>query len=689
MESIRKLTANKYVQYLFVFLVFLGLMLINLNGGIGFSDENDNFSGGLVVARGGMIYQDFPSQHMPFMYYLCALFSVLGASNSITFRLYFYVFFAIVFTLLYVRYGSKFGKGVILLTGFLYIVNMFTYFTCTAVSDQVQAFGMLVLMLEFLLFAKTKAVDIKNCIWISAAIVLSFGSAFVAIFAIFMIGVGVLSIEIKEQYHAKNKMGIWIKNLFFKYWKLVIIVALPFLVLILYYIWKRNLYEFYFGAYKMNRTIYPRYLSGYGGNISTTFLQPVDYLFSFFKSVVDGLASSTIESIRSLLCIAANVIFIVRISRKNKLVATILVLFTLMCGVRSINLDFHALPYVAVSVFMLASLIYELFIGVGKESAKGKITKVAAVLSVVIFATPFMTNFSSITKVADTLNQDPVKNENSYAYYVNQLTNEDDRILMISIDASILVDAQRMTLPSGVSTPWGYEAYGATDMENIVKYNPKVVIYNPDYAIWDYQVKDYAPEICNYIEENYTRLLVPSLTDLYVRNDLYDEAANRFLLDTDTTVSMGEGKGVISLESPITQVFTAEQESISRIRLKVGTYERTNRSLVNVIITQESTGDVIYTNDIDISEFQDNKYNILEEGLISVIPGENYQLTLTPVGNTADDYIAVYRTSGGESDNILEPETEQKVEPQNSIQGHVSNEKYNLCLKFDYPKIME
>ena len=63
-----------------LFLLYFILCSAYLNQGV-FCDEVDNMVGGMVVADGGVVYRDFYSQHTPVMYYLCAIFRLLGASS--------------------------------------------------------------------------------------------------------------------------------------------------------------------------------------------------------------------------------------------------------------------------------------------------------------------------------------------------------------------------------------------------------------------------------------------------------------------------------------------------------------------------------------------------------------------------------------------------------------------------------
>lgn len=668
--------SKKILSYILIFALFLCLLLINLGNSIGFVDESDNFLAGMTIADGGMVYTDFYSQHMPVLYYICAIFAKLGASNVIQFRLYFYIFFALLWTAFYIRYSNKIGGKTILLSVFLYISFICTELTSCVLSDQIQAFGMAVLLVEFIIFTKIRTIDIVNCVWISLAIFLSFGSAFVAIFGIFIIAVGVLGLEISEFF--KSDMGIveWIKGIFIKYWKLFAIVLLPFVVLIIYYKINGNLAAFYYGAYKINTDIYSKYTGGYGSNILYSFLVIVDIWFSAVKNAISGLASDTLQSIRLLLCFFVNIAFVVKVFRKNKYIAVILGLFCLACGCRSVSLDHHSMAYVIVTAFMASMLIFNSLEITGKSHENTGSVRLFPVICVVLFSTPLLSGFSSLANLGETLSYSPTEDVNNQAYYVSRLTDEEDKVLLVIAEPDIAVDANRLTVTVGVSTPWTYEAYGANDLANIVEENPKVVIYYPDYEIWGYKVKDYAPEVCSYIEENYIKLELETVNSIYVRNDLYDEAAEMFGLDSSDTATTGDGENVIALNQAVEQVFVAEGDTISDLRIKTGTYERVNNSSINVSITSMVSGTEIYTNDVSLSEFDDNEYNIITDGEIDVNEGEEYKITITPIGNTEDDYIAIYITDETDEYEVSSVFSE--------IDGYVPGEEYDYCIKFDY-----
>ena len=102
---------------------------------------------------------------------------------------------------------------------------------------------------------------------ISLAVVLTFGTIFVAIFPVFFIALGVLLIEIKWEMEEKKPIKEWLQTILKRYIKLFLIVARPWILLLIHLIITHTVSEFIYGAYTLNRYIYPKYHGGFGGSI--------------------------------------------------------------------------------------------------------------------------------------------------------------------------------------------------------------------------------------------------------------------------------------------------------------------------------------------------------------------------------------------------------------------------------------
>ena len=91
-----------------------------------------------------------------------------------------------------------------------------------------------------------------------------------------------------------------------------------------------------------------------------------------------------------------------------------------------------------------------------------------------------------------------------------------------NIDA---MKADRTVVYAASSTPWTWEEWGKQQMKQIKKDPPKVALYSPDHECWGYAIKDYAPEVCSYIDENY--VLLPNTATVYVLKSYYKDACKK------------------------------------------------------------------------------------------------------------------------------------------------------------------
>ena len=518
-----ELKNSKWLVIFGVFALFFIILMGNYSRIWGFSDECDNFAGGLVVAKGGMLYRDYISQHMPVMYYLCAIFHLLGANTVYLYRLYFYIVFALMWTAVYFRYSFKFGKVPMLICPLIYFCNMYTYYNSGVLSDQLQAVGMVILLLEYLWYLDTNEMTVKSSVWLSFAIFISFGTAFMAGLAVFVIAVSVFINEIIDAVKEKKTCKEFVIAIARKYWKMVVIICLPFAILLVYYLLNHNFKNFVYGAYEINRTIYPKYIAGYGAGIASTILGTIDSYFSTFKNSLTGILSDTLGNFRILLCYVVNVCYLIRTFQKKKIGKTITIIaFMLMCGVRGFGCDFHALPYFAVTAFMAAWLLQEFF---ASKEKKNMIYALALAFSAFIFVIPYGEQFTSILSAKSVALQKPSEYEMNYSYYITRLTDKEEKVLYCTLDFAEIANSNRSIVPIGVSTPWTHEAYEEEDIQNVKEANPRVILYNPDYTLWSYNLSDYAQDFMDYIEKNYTCLEVENMPYLYVRNDYYKEAS--------------------------------------------------------------------------------------------------------------------------------------------------------------------
>ena len=511
-----------------LFILLLLLLLVNSTEFLYFTDEADNFLAGMSVAAGKKIYVDFTSQHMPLLYYICGLFSMLGAGNMLQFRLYFYVLFAVLWALLYVRNRDRLGVIGGLSLPVLYVMNMIGEYNVCVLSDQLQAFGMAVLFLEFCRYYDIKRVDWKMSVWVAAAILLSFGSAFVSAFGIFAILVGVIGAEAGESRRGHQKLGVAVGHFFRKYALLLALVLVPLLVWVGYYAVTGHLGDMILGAFTLNTKYYPKY-SGYGSSTLGAFVDPFVTYGKYLIEITTNLMAHKLQYAKELLCYAVNIVFFVHTFRKSKWQAIVLAVFTVWVGSRGFGSVFHALPYYAVSLCMFASLLADYTNSTCNAHKKSKnVEKLVGIVfvcgSMLVLALPYVQTLPRIKMLASEWNAQMHPGEDTYEQYLQLLTDEDEDVLFATVDFYHGVNAKRCNLNLPVNVPWTYEAYEEQILETLEEDAPRVMIFNPNYQTWGYELKDYAPEVWNYLHEAYECLYLPSCPELYARKDYYQEA---------------------------------------------------------------------------------------------------------------------------------------------------------------------
>ena len=121
----------------------------------------------------------------------------------------------------------------------------------------------------------------------------------------------------------------------------------------------------------------------------------------------------------------------------------------------------------------------------------------------------------------------------------------------------------------------------------------------------------------------------------------------------------------------MSQVFTAEDDFISRIDFRVATYARENDIDLEIKLLEYETGNVIYSAVMDAAEFEDNDWVALKTGEIVVQAGEKYRIDFACPQANDTQCITLYRTED-------KSETEDK-DAFALVNGEQQD--YNLCVR--------
>ena len=621
-----------------------------------FCDEYDNLTGAMSIVHGGELYKDYISQHMPMMYYLCSLFRMLGADTLLLNRLFFYAFLSLIWVIMYFRYSKEFGKLTLCLypLGYVFLMGNIDDMSHMILSEQMQAQSFVILLFEFLFYLKYRKIKAGGAAAISFAVLFSFGVAFVSIFAVATIVIGVIFIEVTESFRETHRISSTFQKTVKLLWKPVIASAIPFIVMGIYYLATDNLRNAYMGAYSINTNVYSKYVGGFGDSILKTLLSTVDNYFLQFKNSFNSFSSSITSTICVLTNVISNVAFIILMNRKKTSYAVIISIFILVTGMRGYA-GFHAVPYWAVSLVMALLLLQEYRNQHVMECTVQKKRVVALALCVTFIGFSLGSNyfqqFSTIVIEKEDFEK-PVYDTNTYEYYINKLTNQDEEIFVGTLDFQLFFNTERKSATSdllGSVAPWIDEVYGEQTLQELEEASPRIAIFSPDYSLWGYIYKDYASDITGYILDHYTKLEANGLTMLYVRNDYYDEALHILQME----VPMVSESGCVAVIGPIesghrvSQVFRSTGYDIYRIKIDFATYARTNRSSMTMNITDLTTEKKVYTGSIDVASLDDNALASIDLPNIHTEADHVYEVSFSAEGTTDSDFITIYHSEDG------------------------------------------
>lgn len=518
-----KASDKKHLLYALIFsaVIFL-LYACYWNSPIFPSDEAEIFMHGQSIANGKLLYKDIASQHTPVMYYLAALFSILGADSVLSFRIFFYAFFAIIYGVIFFRYGKHLSKKGLVLFPIIYILALEAIeFGPCILSDQAQGIGMAILFLEFILFTRTHELPISSCIAISFAIFLSFGSAFVSAFAIFVMFITVLAFDLSAIGKHRPECNATAKLMLFKYLRLVGIVLIPFAILILYLAVTGSLVDAFKWVYHINVTVYPKYI-GYSMSIKENIFNGFSRVLIYFKTMNWSLigTATLLRILMIILCVA----YILNFSKGRgaliKLIGSLV--FLSACATRGV-FDFHGTPV----VFMFA-LGSGLFLGEFFDAHPPKTPFKTAAVAVICVAM----SSSFISGVLPNLlrmdyRQDVLSFQGDLsAIYIDAITEDGEEIGFSTLDCHVPVLSH--TVPAtlhGGSVPWFWEYEHDSVMQKLTSSPPRVFLYYEDLTVWGHSMRSYAPELVAFIESNYTKLGYGTST-VWVLNSYYEEAVS-------------------------------------------------------------------------------------------------------------------------------------------------------------------
>jgi len=654
-----KMTQKKWLLALLVTAATFFMLAVFWNQSYFPSDEEEIFVKGQGLAQGLLLYGDIGTQHMPLMYEIAALFSRLGVSTITGFRLSFYFLMALLWGLMFWRYQPTFGTRAMAAYPVLYILVLpWIDFGSCILSEQLQGIGMAILLFELLSFQRTNELKTGGCCMISLAIFLSFDSAFVSIFGIFAIGLTVLLMEVRTCRRQKTGVGKGLLYLVKRYWKLILIVALPFAVQLGYFAYTHTLYEFYGWAYQINREIYPKYLNGYAGNALQTLLNGIGTLGGAFSfSTVN-----TAALVRLALLFGA-VLSLTELQRRegDAILTGGILFFLVTCATRGV-FSFHGLPVIAV----LCALGAVCLPGVGRICEKSVPRRAAALFCALVFGSAYLAQVPDLF----CLELSSGIEEQSTAWYLDRMTEDGELVGMSTLDYDQLIQAG--VLPASVtggSCPWMWEWGGAQAMEELREQPPRVFLFNEGYSTWDYPLVDYAQELTQLIKDGYTPLSGYGQPTLYLRNDIYLETVQQ--LDPGvlfTAAPTDPGVPLLAGGEAAQTFFVEEDCELASLSLMVGTYERANECTLQVTLTDEATGRKTPLGGMDCRAMEDNAMNEIPIRPVPLLQGHSYTITISSPDASEENSVCLYYSALKAAESVFATVDGQRQD-------------YNLCVE--------
>lgn len=514
----KKLNRAKYICALCLFLLCFVMLMVCLNDQFFDSDEGEIYSKGIAISHGQLLYRDFASQHMPLMYYIAALFNLLGASTVSQFRIGFYLFFSFFWAMNVIWYWDKTNRIALILPPLLYIIQIkFIQLGTSILSEHAQATGMAILFFELVSFYEHYTLNWRNYARISLAVLLSFGSAFTSVFPIFFLALTVLALEIKY-YVRQDAIGkrAWRKSIARKYLMLVLVVFMPFIILGLYYETTKSAEGFYYWTYKFNVSIYANYQPTGGSRIKALF-DGFQYLLEPLKTIFGDKG----EKMRAILTLGSlGSLVLVGILSKSLILPAGLLLMVNACETRGSIDSFHAMHAV-----MLQGCVLSYALGLlAARIRQFRLRSIAWALMIIAVLFPYRKNLLELKNICVT--GDAAKSIGGY--YVDLLTEEGERICNSTLLESLYI--QSKTVPASIVTggvKWMWDGAGEEAMEELRANPPRVCVLDRDYAVWGFPILDYAGDLISFIDENYVPLSDFFQSNIYVLKSYYEEARGK------------------------------------------------------------------------------------------------------------------------------------------------------------------
>lgn len=132
-----------------------------------------------------------------------------------------------------------------------------------------------------------------------------------------------------------------------------------------------------------------------------------------------------------------------------------------------------------------------------------------------------------------------------------------------------------------------------------------------------------------------------------------------------------EDTGPLTEERTISQIFTASEDNVSRVDVKLGTYGKQVHSELKIAISDYSTGEELFAQTVETDHFKDNEYAKIKIPTLSIDKEKKYVVSFKSQETKGTELVSIYHElKNGQFDR----EREFSI-----IDGEKKN--YNLCIK--------
>lgn len=494
-----------FFAYFFVQMIFINVFVFG-------SDEEDIMLGGKAIARGYFLYKDFLSQHMPISYYISAIFELVGAHSLYQQRVCYYLLFSLLWVLIYLNYRDENNKIALICYPFILLSIASTYeLGNTIISEHLAGVGFVILVLEYRIFTLFRNLRYRDYFLISLALLLTIGTIFIAVFGVAVICVGVFLKEIRNI--IKNSIqDNWIKPESIGVFKLLMIVGAPWIVLLIYYKITKCIHLFYYSAYEINRTIYPKYI-GFGDSVFQTIISSPGSFYNYCTQGIVPTETISIYSIAQIILVLLMIAFITYVGKsKSKLDMSIyLILLFFTGGIRGI-FNYHGTFCVEIISLFVAIFIEEDILECIKKR-DGIIYTFLLVMTLIWLEAPLATKVGNLGRV------DMTVASNTETEIIQEITQPNEAIWNCAMWNDLFMMADRVGLYNIAGTPWGYKAWRKSVMKDFGDNPPRILVLDRSIETWGYSLKDYGKKMLKYVDEHYDPIYGELI---YVRKDMWD-----------------------------------------------------------------------------------------------------------------------------------------------------------------------